>query len=311
MNELSLSNDLKQIELEINHHKQIAGQSIWEIGRRLNHVKENDLAHGEFRSWHESIGINKDFASQSMKVSKELKNVDTFRHLGVRALYLITSIPEEERQKEHITENGQLKTPDQMTVKELNKLKKKLQQKDEEIKTLRSRDPEVVEKEIIKEVKVTPADYEGMKSDIKELSKALRVTQAELNYAKSEAEAATDRNKFIEKQHSEMLNNRKVVNEQAQEYQDLKDSVARMQGKLDKQQKELKALKRITQLVKQSNEFLYQIAPIKYYEEFEILRTNYNVQEEVIELVERTEQWCSEMRQLLNTNILEGEIIND
>ena len=60
MNEIALSNNLSQIELEISHHKQIAGQSIWEIGRRLNHVKEHNLVHGEFREWQcENLDLTK------------------------------------------------------------------------------------------------------------------------------------------------------------------------------------------------------------------------------------------------------------
>ena len=80
MNEIALSNNLSQIELEISHHKQIAGQSIWEIGRRLNHVKEHDLVHGEFMDWYTNLGIDKDFASKSMKIAKELPNFETLRN---------------------------------------------------------------------------------------------------------------------------------------------------------------------------------------------------------------------------------------
>lgn len=106
MNELQLSDDLTTIETEIKSYQNIAGQSIFEIGRRLKHVKEKDLAHGEFREWHENIGLNKDFASKAMKVSEELiENVETFRHLGLTALDMIATLPEPERTKEHTTSN--------------------------------------------------------------------------------------------------------------------------------------------------------------------------------------------------------------
>ena len=72
MQEITLSDNLAQIELEIAHHKQIAGQSIWEIGRRLNHVKENDLAHGQFMEWLKKIEFSQKVANQFMKVAKEL-----------------------------------------------------------------------------------------------------------------------------------------------------------------------------------------------------------------------------------------------
>lgn len=57
MNELQLSNDLTTIETEIKIYQNIAGRSIFEIGRRLIHVKENDLAHGEFGKWLEKVKL--------------------------------------------------------------------------------------------------------------------------------------------------------------------------------------------------------------------------------------------------------------
>ena len=106
MNEITLSDNLQQIELEINHHKNIAGQSVWEIGRRLNHVKENDLAHGQFGEWLEKIEINKRIAQQFMKVASEIPNTSTYSHLGYNALYLISTLPEEEN---HCGNSGLLK----------------------------------------------------------------------------------------------------------------------------------------------------------------------------------------------------------
>ena len=71
-----------------------------EIGRRLNHVKEHNLVHGEFREWHENLGLDKDFAYKSMKIAKELPNVETLRHLGTTTLHLIATLPEEEKEEQ-------------------------------------------------------------------------------------------------------------------------------------------------------------------------------------------------------------------
>lgn len=173
MNELST--DLTTITAEINSFKQIAGQSIWEIGRRLNYVKEHDLAHGQFIEWINSIGFDRTEAYRFMKVANELPNVDTWQHLGNRALFLIATLPEEEREKEHTTSKGETKTVDEMTVRELQELKKQLKEKDKQIKNLSNvasdldeklsqerlnRKEKIVEKVIEK----IPDDYEQLKS---------------------------------------------------------------------------------------------------------------------------------------------------
>ena len=147
MNELELSTNLNEIELEIKWHKENAGKSIWEIGRRLNHVKENDLAHGQFTQWvEEKLGINTRTAQRFMKVSKELPNTTTLSHLGETALYLIATLPEEAREEEHVTADGETKTPDEMTVRELQEVKRKLREKESQLEQAKKSEQIAIDK---------------------------------------------------------------------------------------------------------------------------------------------------------------------
>lgn len=173
MNELST--DLNIITAEINSFKQIAGQSIWEIGRRLNYVKEHDLAHGQFMEWLKTIGFEQTEANRFMRVAKELPNSATLHNLGSTALYLIATLPEEERDKQHTTFKGETKTVDEMTVRELQELKKQLKEKEKQIQNLSDvasdLDEKLSQERLNKKEKIVekiiekiPDDYEQLKS---------------------------------------------------------------------------------------------------------------------------------------------------
>lgn len=123
-NEVELSNDLGQLTQEIKQCQAISGKSIFEIGRRLKHVKENDLAHGEFGKWVESVNMNKTTANHFIKIVTEL-NECTYTNLGEKSLYLIATMPAEDRDKEYQLDNGKTKKPADMTVKELKETRRK------------------------------------------------------------------------------------------------------------------------------------------------------------------------------------------
>lgn len=170
MQEVALSNDLTKLTTEIKTYQSIGGQAIFEIGRRLKWVKENDLAHGEYVKWLESIKLDRSTANKFIKVSDNLPNVETFLHSGVNALYEIATMPPDERDQPQQLDSGKVKKPDEMTVRELRETKKKLKERDKDvadrdakINELSDKDPEIVEK--------VPDDY-GMLQGMVENQKA-------------------------------------------------------------------------------------------------------------------------------------------
>ena len=300
MNEITLSNNLSQIELEISHHKQIAGQSIWEIGRRLNHVKENDLTHGEFMEWLNKINIKRSEANRMMKVAKELPNYPTLGNLGTTALHLIATLPEEEKQEQiQRIEDG-----DTPTVRELQEVKKKLklsQQANEllrgENEALRSSKVEV--RETITEV--VPDDYIATR----ELNKRLLVKNQELS---DSMKAMEERSEFINNKLNEMMAQRAEADKKSAQYDELTRAIEESRGQLNSVQKQISAYKNITSLLQKGNDFLASMGGLIYADEKNVLKADGIVRDEFDSFISRGLRFFNDLNDIRKeNNILEGE----
>ena len=300
MNEITLSNNLSQIELEISHHKQIAGQSIWEIGRRLNHVKEHNLVHGEFMDWYTSLGIDKDFASKSMKIAKELPNFETLRNLGTTALHLIATLPEEEKQEQiQRIEDG-----DTPTVRELQEVKKKLKLSQQANDLLRGENEalkasKVEVREIIKEV--VPDDYGATR----ELNKRLLVKNKELS---DSMKAIEERSEFINNKLNDMMAQRAEVDQKSAQYDELTRAIEESRGQLNSVQKQISAYKNITSLLQKGNDFLASMGGLIYADEKNVLKADGIVRDEFDSFISRGLRFFNDLNDIRKeNNILEGE----
>ena len=298
MQQLTLSENLAQIELEINHHKQIAGQSIWEIGRRLNHVKEHDLVHGEFMTWYQNLGIDKDFASKSMKIAKELPNFETLRNLGTTALHLIATLPEAERaqQLERI-EQG-----DNPTVRELQEVKRQLnlaksenedlREKNEKLaeQALKGMETKTIEKEVVKEVEVTPADYDSTKS----LNQTLMAKNQELS----------KENQVLEEELEELKVKGKIS-------QELEDLISQRQGKIQGLEKQISDYKDVLNLIRAGDEFLNKMASLIYTDDKKFRNADEVIGLEIDSMVNRLLTFVNDLQKLRgrNQDVIEGEIV--
>ncbi|MED1302975.1 hypothetical protein BK704_32790 [[Bacillus thuringiensis] serovar konkukian] len=207
MNELiNLSSDINVITAEIKSYQQIAGQSFFEIGRRLKYAKENDLIHGDFLNWVESLGIHPRVAQQMMRVASDPQlNTSTYSHLGLRVLYEIATISPEERGEPHtIPSTGEEKTVNEMTVRELREVKKSLKEKEQQLQQaeekaklaqkeatqarkseqltrkqlaeLEQQEPQIVEREVVKEVEIAPDNLLNIIDELKDENTELKDT---------------------------------------------------------------------------------------------------------------------------------------
>ncbi|ERO39966.1 DUF3102 domain-containing protein [Lactiplantibacillus plantarum] len=241
-----LSTDLTQITTEIKSYQSIAGQSIFEIGRRLKWVKEHDLVHGEYINWLSSINMDDSQARKFIKVSESFPNRSTSNDLGVEALYQIATLPEEEREKLHRLESGEEKTPDEMTVRELRELKKQLKAKDDEheaaqaaLKDKYEARLQRIKAEGIREVEIpvptVPDDY----ADLKQQTKIL-----------------TTKNQLLEEVNAEGDRELEALRAERDQYAATSDDYQRMTEKIDQLKHQQTLLMENNELNRQFNQLV-------------------------------------------------------
>lgn len=294
MNEITLSNNLDVLTDEILSFGQHINKSYWEIGRRLKFIKDEKLEHGEFLKYLDHIKIQRDEAYKLMSIS-ELPNVATLQHLPKTNLFLIATLPEDEKQEQiERVENG-----DNPTVRELQDIKRQLKQRDDELadrdkrinqlskafQDISSKEPNVVEKQ----VEVTPIDYES---------------------TKLENEKLVERNAMLQQDYQKLLMERKEVDEKSEKYEQLTKAIQTAEGQLNDTQKLIADYKQLTDLLQKSNDFLGKASALVYLDLSEVVNSDGLARRELNFLIERLEKFLTELTKITQTDFIEGEIIN-
>lgn len=260
MGKVALTDNLTQLTTEIKTYQSIGGQAIFEIGRRLKWVKKNDLAHGKFGKWLETVNMNDRMARKFMTIasSPEL-NRTTSSDLGTEALYLIATMPVDERDKPQQLDSGEVKKPDEMTVRELRETKRKLKERDSQLEELKKQPPKVVER--------LPDDYQQLKRDKEQSEKAIR----------------------------SLKNERDKYKRGSADFENLKSQITELEDRRDKMSQAIQAGGEIMYLNDELKKlFTTKLAAIKYADLFTDDPINSTI-DETRELVETVREWVNDM----------------
>lgn len=306
MQEIALSNNLAQIEVQIQTLTETANNSIWEIGRRFNYVKEKDLTHGQFTEWVEKQGFHIREAQRLMKIASDVPKTTTLSHLGVNNLYLIATLPDDEKQ----TQLDRIESGDNPTVRELQEVRRQLnlaradnedlREKNERLaeQALKGLEKKTVTKEVVKEV--VPDDYTATKQLNNTLLEKNKNLVDELDSVKRSLKLKEASYQLLEKETSEAIA--------------LKDSLEHLKADKQKLEASVANVFELSNLAAEFETFFDEkMAPLRFKALIQGAGKEIQI-DKIRQLLTLTENWLSEMNKVVpekGRTIVEGEIVNE
>ncbi|MEY8700996.1 DUF3102 domain-containing protein [Streptococcus ferus] len=227
-----------------------------------------------------------------MKISKELPNVVTLRHLGATALHLIATLPDEEKQ----AQINRIEQGDSPTVKELQHIRKKYSAAIRRISELEEQtpQPQIQIKEVVKEV--VPQDYH----------QAIQQSQTLAERNKAYAE----RNEFLEKTLRDLHAQRAEVDEKSAKYDELTEAIKQSEGQLNSYQRKIATYKNFMNLFQKADQLIMEISGLAYSKETQLIEVDGLIKSEFNDLVDRGLKLFTDLDQKRKgSDILEGEIL--
>lgn len=138
---LELSSDINVITAEINAYQRVAGEAIFEIGRRLKGVRENPDKYGfeGYRDWEK--WCNDKLNMSRRNANRFIRVFDRFRGKSgtpvsrlpdsMSVLYALTDFTDEELEQTHELPSGESKKPTEMSRREIETLKAEIKKERE------------------------------------------------------------------------------------------------------------------------------------------------------------------------------------
>lgn len=158
---------IETITEEIIFYKNVGGQAVIEIGRRLTEAKAQ-LKHGEWLPWlREKVEFSETSAQNFMRIAREYGNTHLVGDLGASKALVLLALPASEREnfasEKHLV-NGEEKSVSEMSKRELE--------------------------EAIRQRKLAELERDKMQRELDEQRKANEEAAAEMQKAQEAAEAA-------------------------------------------------------------------------------------------------------------------------